>query len=164
MKKNEKKSPVRCTQKVMETFCAQIASGCGTRGAAQAVGVPQSTIRGWIEKSAEFSAAYAAACAARIATIEDRIYELLEEADGLHEADMPAPVAKLRLDAIKLEIDSHKWLLAKLLPRKYGDKSQMEITGRDGRDLLPQHTPEQDAAFAALIASAQAKTPPPVKP
>lgn len=37
----------------------------------------------------------------------------------------------------RLRVDSRKWLLSKLQPKKYGDKIQQEITGKDGTDLIP---------------------------
>ena len=36
------------------------------------------------------------------------------------------------VDRSRLEVDSLKWLLAKLHPKRYGEKVQNEITGADG--------------------------------
>jgi hypothetical protein len=44
------------------------------------------------------------------------------------------------VQAARVRIDSRKWLLAKLRPEQYGDT--VRLTGKDGRDLLPQTTPE----------------------
>ena len=55
----------------------------------------------------------------------------------------------------KLEVDALKWLLAKLHPKRYGDRVQQEITGAEGGPLVvkwqipqaPQHPtpPKADA-------------------
>lgn len=156
--KEKKATPPRFSPEITRAFCEQIANGAGGRKAAEAVGVSRTSIFRWLAQSKEFNAAYAEACAKRIAALEEKVFELMDEVEALHEADLPHHQARLRLDALKLEIDTYKWQLCKLIPRKYGDKSQMEITGKDGAALLPEHTPEQDAAFAALIAAAQAKT------
>lgn len=37
----------------------------------------------------------------------------------------------------ELMINTRKFVMAKSNPTKYGDKSQMEITGKDGKDLMP---------------------------
>ena len=37
----------------------------------------------------------------------------------------------------RLRVDTRKWLLAKLHPKKYGDKIVTELTGKDGKDLIP---------------------------
>jgi hypothetical protein len=36
----------------------------------------------------------------------------------------------------RLRVDARKWALSKMLPKKYGDKVQQEITGKDGAPLL----------------------------
>jgi hypothetical protein len=56
--------------------------------------------------------------------------EILEISDHVLGSENPAEV-----QAARLAVDSRKWLLAKLHPEKYGDR--VELTGKDGRDLLP---------------------------
>jgi hypothetical protein len=36
----------------------------------------------------------------------------------------------------RLRVDARKWLLAKMLPKKYGDKIQQEVSGPDGEPLV----------------------------
>lgn len=57
----------------------------------------------------------------------------------------------------QLRIESRKWLAAKLLPKRWGDKTITEVTGADGAPLVPQvintrsMTPEaQMALYEAL--------------
>ena len=38
----------------------------------------------------------------------------------------------------KLKIDARKWVVAKMQPKKYGDKITQELTGKDGAPLIPQ--------------------------
>jgi hypothetical protein len=40
------------------------------------------------------------------------------------------------VDRARLMVDSRKWLLSKLAPKKYGDRTQTEITGADGGPLV----------------------------
>lgn len=39
------------------------------------------------------------------------------------------------VDRARLQVDSRKWLLSKLLPKRYGDKVTQEHTGPDGAPL-----------------------------
>lgn len=39
----------------------------------------------------------------------------------------------------KLRIEARKWLAAKLLPKVYGDRQQMEHTGADGGEIVIRH-------------------------
>ena len=41
------------------------------------------------------------------------------------------------MQAARLQIDTVKWLAAKLLPERFGDKVTTPITGSDRRDLIP---------------------------
>jgi hypothetical protein len=40
----------------------------------------------------------------------------------------------------RLRVDTRKWLMSKLAPKKYGEKIQQEITGKDGESLIPSIT------------------------
>lgn len=51
----------------------------------------------------------------------------------------------------KVASENLRWLASREDSRRYGDKSQTEITGRDGRDLLPPQ-PMSDLETARLIA------------
>lgn len=37
----------------------------------------------------------------------------------------------------RLKVDSKKWILSRLLPKTYGDKITQEVTGAEGKDLIP---------------------------
>jgi hypothetical protein len=38
----------------------------------------------------------------------------------------------------RLRVDARKWVAAKLLPKKYGDKVQQEVSGPDGGPIEVQ--------------------------
>lgn len=128
------------------------------RKAAEAEGVTHRTVLDWAAAHERFGTQYARACEMRLAVLEDKVLTLCELG---HEVARDEECGHTRLQAVKLEIDTLKWLLCKLVPKRFGDRTQMEITGKDGADLLPKHTAEQDAAFLAALAAAQAATPPP---
>lgn len=44
---------------------------------------------------------------------------------------------KLDVQIARLEIDTRKWLASKLLPKRYGDKSQVDHTSSDGSMTPP---------------------------
>ena len=148
----------RYTVAAGERICAAIAEGASLRKAAEAEGVTHRTVLDWAAAHERFGTQYARACELRLAVLEDKVLTLCELG---HEVARDEECGHARLQAVKLEIDTLKWLLCKLVPKRFGDRTQMEITGKDGADLLPQHTAEQDAAFLAALAAAQAATPPP---
>ena len=46
----------------------------------------------------------------------------------------------------RLRVDARKWVASKLKPKKYGDKVQTELTGADGKDLIPEAPPITEIA------------------
>ena len=36
----------------------------------------------------------------------------------------------------RLRVDTRKWIMSKLAPKKYGDKVTQELTGKDGAELI----------------------------
>ncbi|MCH5285599.1 MAG: helix-turn-helix domain-containing protein [Akkermansiaceae bacterium] len=149
--------PCAYTAKVGAAVCELIADGASRREAARVLNIPRRTLEAWLERKPEFKARYEVAAQARLYLMEERLLELSEEAARVAQEAQDASLARVRLEAIKMEMDAVKWQLCKLLPRKYGDKSQMEISGKDGASLLPRHTREEDVAFAAMIAEVQEK-------
>ena len=157
-KTRKKGGQSRYTVAAGERICARVAEGMSLRKAADEEHVTHRTVLDWAEAHPAFGTQYARACERRLEVLQDRVLELCELG---HEVAQDVDCGRERLQAVKLEIDTLKWLLCKLVPKKYGDRTQMEITGKDGADLLPKHTAEEDAAFLAALAAAQAATPPP---
>ena len=157
-KAHKKGGRSRYTVAAGERICARVAEGMSLRKAAAEEHVTHSTVLEWAAAHPAFGDQYARACERRLAVLQDRVLELCELG---HEVALDVDCGRERLQAVKLEIDTLKWLLCKLVPKKYGDRTQMEITGKDGADLLPKHTAEEDAAFLAALAAAQGATPPP---
>lgn len=152
--KPKKGRPSRYSHALAERICAAVANGKSLHKAAEAEGVKWTTARDWLQKHAAFSARYARACGARLELLEGRMLELMERG---HEVAMDETGAATRLNAVKLEIDSIKWILCKLLPRKYGDKAALELTGAEGAPLAPALSDDRMTALAAMIAAARAK-------
>jgi hypothetical protein len=38
----------------------------------------------------------------------------------------------------RLRVDARKWVLSKMNPKKYGEKLTQELTGANGKDLIPK--------------------------
>lgn len=50
----------------------------------------------------------------------------------------------------RLRVDARKWLASKLAPKKYGDKLDLEVTGKDGGPIEYTNT-ERAARLAAIL-------------
>jgi hypothetical protein len=118
-------------------ICALVFSGmrCGLSAfkACEAASVPHSTFLEWIRDDEELANSYARAREDLIERIANEVLELSDADVGLQ------PDGKKDWAAVqkhKLQVDTRKWLLSKLAPKKYGDK--LELTGDPDRPLAIQ--------------------------
>lgn len=108
----------------------RLASGESLRSICRTPGFPApSTVIKWTTEDADFGEQYARACEARADVYFDKLDDIGNDAEM---ADNAVKVAGLRLKA-----DNIKWQLARMAPKKYGDK--LSVGGAD--DLPPiQHS------------------------
>ena len=95
------------------------------------------TVYRWIDADEELCQQYTRAKAAQLQILADQLVDLAdtdricrkvtEKADGSTET-----VTLDQTDRTKLQIDTRKWLLSKLDPKKYGDKVEQFISGPGG--------------------------------
>lgn len=88
------------------------------------------TIYRWLRKYNEFYEQYARAKQAQLQAIEDEMIEIAD--DGTNDYVETKKGIMLNKEAVMrsaLRIDTRKWLMSKLLPKKYGDKVGVELSG-----------------------------------
>lgn len=103
---------------VAADICSLLASGESLRKVCGRPGMPdKSSVFRWLAEHEEFRDQYAKATEARADAIFDDIFDI---ADDVNEE--AAAVAKARL-----RIDTRKWALARMNPRKYGEKVTQDI-------------------------------------
>lgn len=145
--------PTTYTQELADTICAELALGKPLRTVCLIDGMPQApTIFKWIREIEEFAKQYARAkeeatdaMAEEILAISDETDEgqvITEKGDGTTEIkreDM--------LGHRKLRIETRKWLMAKMKPKRYGDKMDMTTNGESlNIQVLPNagHDPKNE--------------------
>lgn len=109
------------TQEVADIICEQLAEGYSLRQITAMDGIPsQPTVFRWIADNESFRKQYASA---REAQAEKMADEILAIADcRTHDVDEEGRVNHEVVARDRLRVDSRKWLLSKLAPKKYGDK------------------------------------------
>ena len=107
-------------EKALE-ICELVADGQSINKISKLPGMPnRSTILKWFRDVPEFSTMYARAKEIGFEVLADEIIDL---------ADAEVNTDKDQLRRHQLMIDTRKWLLAKLQPRKYGERVTQEIVG-----------------------------------
>jgi len=116
-------------------ICALLATGKSLRSICMDEKMPNTdTIYSWVldETKKEFSDNYVRA---RMIQADQKFEEMEQIADESFDdiiGDDKSDSA--RINARKLQVDTKKWILSKMLPKKYGDK--LDLTS--GGDKLPQ--------------------------
>lgn len=94
----------------------------------------RSTVQSWLAKHEEFSDQYARACQIRQEELFDEIFEIADDGsnDWMDRQVGDQTVEVVNQEAIqrsKLRIDTRKWALSKMNPKKYGEKLDLNHEG-----------------------------------
>lgn len=117
---------------VADDICSLLASGKSLVKVCERPGMPdKSTVFRWMAVHEAFRDKYAKATEARADAIFEDMFAIADEA-----TPEAAEVAKARL-----RIDTRKWALARMNPRKYGDKVTNELVGKDGGAIQIETSP-----------------------
>ena len=123
------------TQEMADIICERIAKGESLRKICLDDNMPaHSTILKWLRDIDGFSSQYARAREDQAEFYLDEIIAISDESsqdkianeDGTERTDSEA------IQRSKLRVDTRKWAMAKLAPKKYGDKITQEVTGANG--------------------------------
>lgn len=118
----------------IDAILASVTGGAPVRRALREAGINPEAFYRLVEADEGLQKRYARAKSASLDALADEIIDLSDECrigkktretkDGTFDeyGDM--------VERSRLQIDARKWLLAKLAPKKYGDK--VELTGQDG--------------------------------
>jgi hypothetical protein len=121
--------PSDYTPEIADEICTRLANGESLRaicGSDRDDFMPSiGTVLRWVGEKPDFQKQYARAREIQAETHADDIVTI---ADGDRFAD-PDAVGVAR---DRLRVDARKWVASKLLPKKYGDKVQTEVSGPDG--------------------------------
>lgn len=142
--------PSKYTKAAGDRICAALAGGASLRQAAAAEGVGAHTVLAWRDAFKGFSTQYAEARArGQELLAEAVVYDIPEEAAR---AALDRDCGMQRLTALRMRSDNIKWHLAKMLPKVYGERQAVELTGAGGKDLFPRMTDEERAEARAACA------------
>lgn len=105
------------SQAIADEVCERIATGESLRKVCDSPHMPSaSTICKWLGQNAEFQKQYAHAREIQADSFADEIVEISD--DVTEDAN-----------SRRVRVDSRKWIAAKLRPKRYGDKLDVEHSG-----------------------------------
>lgn len=126
------------SQELADTICKRLAEGESLRSICRDDAMPtKSTVCKWLFDSDKraFADQYARA---REVQAELMAEEIVEISDDTSRDDIVDPLTlqvkpnNEWLARSRLRVDARKWVASKLLPKKYGDRVQQEVSGPNG--------------------------------
>lgn len=147
------KPPALSPAELRTRVCALIADGYTLRQIAKLPDMPaKSTILAWAAADEAFRVPYSRAMELRAEALADEIIDISDDGSNdwrereVKEGWVVQEVNQENINRSRLRVDARKWLLSKLLPKKYGDKVGVE------------HSGEIDMGIAGLLAAIDGKT------
>src|SRR3990167_4573913 len=127
-----------------ERILVELSKGLSLRSACRVVhGAPdESTVRMWAKDNvADFAPQYARARDVGMDSIVDGLIELSDSANGQN------------ANAIRLMVDTRKWVASKIAPKRYGD--QLTLTGADGGPIQVAAVDDRELARRVALLLSQ---------
>lgn len=126
-------------------------SGLSALRACQAAGVPQSTFNGWVDADPALAEEYARARDDLIELIATQTIEIADAPVGSTESGSTDSGA---VQKQRLQVDTRRWLLSKLAPKKYGDR--MALAGDQDNPLHVKQTIDASKLSTDVLAQIMA--------
>lgn len=149
--------PSSFTQGQADAICMKLATGQSLRSICSEEGQPdQTTVYRWLRDSEEFRQQYARAREDQAETLFDQMVTIADTPlIGTKTVTKATGVEMTEGDMIehrRLQVETRKWVLGKMAPRKYGERLQL---ANDPEDPIGTLTDEQlEARLAALMEKA----------
>lgn len=128
--------PTDYCEEIAQAICMRIAEGESLRMVCRDEAMPdKSTVLRWIGRHESFRDQYAQAKELGVEAIAEELFEIADDGTNdwmeLTDSEGNAYGYKANGEHIqrsKLRIDTRKWYLSKILPKKYGDRIQQDLT------------------------------------
>ncbi len=121
-------------QSIADKVCERLAAGESLRKACELEGAKAPTILLWTNVNSQFAEQYAQARARGYALLGDELLQIAD--DGLNDTytddDGNERTNQDVIARSRLRVDTRKWILAKMLPKVYGEFTRTELTGAGG--------------------------------
>lgn len=139
--------PSDYTEELGSILCAQIAMGMSLRTVCKGEDAPSAvTFFTWLRKHPEFLTQYEAAKAESAAALAEELLDIADDGTNdwmeIHDKDGACVGYKVNGEHVqrsRLRLDTRKWLLSKLAPKKYGDKVDVNHGSQEGNPLTVLH-------------------------
>ena len=155
--------PTKFTPELGEKICELIACGWLMKDAAGHLGIPAETVCRWVVKHETFRETYAVARGQRTEIWAEEIIEIADDAARDYTTDKHGHFIfdSENVHRARLQIELRKWQMARLDPRLWGDRQQIDVRN-DWHLLTEQERRRKAEEIIAMIR--ELREPPPEPP
>lgn len=141
--------PTLLTYPLVNKICARLAEGESLRGICADKDMPdKATVMRWLAANTEFRDQYARAREVQADFWAEQIIEISDTpVEGVRTEDGKDGTKTVREDMLghrRLQVDTRKWLMARMAPKKYGDRLTQEVSGPAGGPIQTQEVSPRD--------------------
>lgn len=154
--------PSGFSQEIADVICERLANGESLRRICADGDMPHlATVMRWLNAREGFCVQYARARELQAEFFFDQMAEIADDGTNDWMAANAPDCEGYRLNGehvqrSKLRIDARKWMLARMSPRKYGDRQQLDHVSSDG-SMQPASPEEAMARILGVLAIAEAR-------
>lgn len=130
-------------QRIAAKICDELLEGKSLVSICAQEGFPaRSTVFKWLSENASFSDSYARAKELQMEAMGEEILSIADDGlnDTLTDEEGHTFTNHDVINRSRLRVDTRKWLMSKLAPKKYGDKVQQEVSGPGGKPIQAEVT------------------------
>ena len=152
--------PSTYSRGVASKLCALLAQGKSLRTACTYDGMPSiATVYNWIAVHPEFLEQYSRAKEESADALVEDMLDIADEVPSIPETDKDGKITAVKVDSAgvarnRLRVETRKWIASKLKPKKYSEKTNVELYGKDGGDIKVDHI---NFAMEGLLATLEKK-------
>jgi hypothetical protein len=118
------------TRENAEMVCTMIGEGFTVRQVAHKLGCSSGNITDWRLDDDEFAAQYARAMDVRVDRFADELVEISDDASNdWMEREGRQVIDHEHVQRSRLRVDTRKWLMSKMAPKKYGERLGVDVDG-----------------------------------
>lgn len=119
------------TQELANRICEQLSQGISLRSVCREEYMPDAaSVFRWLSEKKEFCEQYARAKEESADAMAEDILELSDGAIGVIKSGAEKKSGALA-QAVRLQVDTRKWIMSKMKPKKYADKLDLTTNGKD---------------------------------
>lgn len=123
--------PSKYSNRIADEICERLADGESLRTICAAENMPnRATVFRWLAANTEFRDQYNAARDAQADALADEILDIADDSQGdtYVDAEGRQRVDSEAIARSRLRVDARKWIAAKLKPKAYGERQEIEAT------------------------------------